>query len=50
MNAIQAAYQIMTAQGFGHIVNTAAYVGVTSCPGMVSYATTKHAVVMLPKS
>lgn len=47
INGIQATYDIMTGQGFGHIVNTASFAGIISCPGMVSYATTKHAVVGL---
>ena len=40
----------MMNQGFGHIVNTASLAGITSCPGMVSYCTTKHAVVGLSTS
>lgn len=47
INGIQATYQLMMEQGFGHIVNTASLAGITSCPGMVSYAATKHAVVGL---
>jgi short-subunit dehydrogenase len=47
INGVQAAYNPMTDQGFGHIVNTASFAGMTSCPGMVSYATTKHAVLGL---
>lgn len=44
INGVQAAYSVMTAQGFGHMVNTASLAGMASFPGMVSYATTKHAV------
>jgi NAD(P)-dependent dehydrogenase (short-subunit alcohol dehydrogenase family) len=47
INGVQAAYGVMTDQGFGHIVNTASFAGMVSCPGMVSYATTKHAVLGL---
>lgn len=50
VNGVQAAYSIMMNQGFGHIVNTASLAGITSCPGMVSYCTTKHAVVGLSTS
>ncbi len=50
INGVQAAYKVMITQGFGHIVNTASLAGITSCPGMVSYCTTKHAVVGLSTS
>lgn len=50
VNGVQAAYQIMLNQGFGHIVNTASMAGLTPLPGGVSYATSKHAVVGLSKS
>jgi NAD(P)-dependent dehydrogenase (short-subunit alcohol dehydrogenase family) len=50
INGIQAAYKIMIAQGFGHIVNTASMAGLMPGPGNVAYATTKHAVVGLSKS
>ena len=50
VNGVQAAYKIMKDQGFGHIVNTASMAGLMPCPGMVSYAATKHAVVGLSKS
>lgn len=50
INCVQAAYQIMTHQGFGHIVNTASMAGLIPFPGGVAYATTKHAVVGLSKS
>jgi NAD(P)-dependent dehydrogenase (short-subunit alcohol dehydrogenase family) len=47
INGIQAAYQIMLEQGFGHIVNTASMAGLMPGPGNVVYTTTKHAVVGL---
>jgi len=50
INGVQAAYRIMIDQGFGHIVNTASMAGLIPSPGMVAYATTKHAVVGLSKS
>jgi len=50
INGVQAVYQIMIKQGFGHIVNTASVAGLTPTPGMVSYGTTKHAVVGLSQS
>ncbi|MCT7365846.1 hypothetical protein A7G45_23570 [Mycolicibacterium llatzerense] len=40
----------MLAQGEGHIVNTASAAGLAPVPGMVPYATTKHAVVGLSES
>jgi len=50
INGIQAAYKMMIAQGFGHIINTASMAGLMPNPGNVNYATTKHAVVGLSKS
>jgi NAD(P)-dependent dehydrogenase (short-subunit alcohol dehydrogenase family) len=50
INGIQAAYKTMTAQGFGHIINTASMAGLMPGPGNVAYTTTKHAVVGLSKS
>jgi NAD(P)-dependent dehydrogenase (short-subunit alcohol dehydrogenase family) len=50
INGIQAAYKIMIAQGFGHIVNTASMAGLMHGPGNVAYTTTKHAVVGLSES
>jgi NAD(P)-dependent dehydrogenase (short-subunit alcohol dehydrogenase family) len=50
INGVQAAYNVMMNQGFGHIVNTASLAGITPCSGMVSYCTTKHAVVALSTS
>jgi NAD(P)-dependent dehydrogenase (short-subunit alcohol dehydrogenase family) len=50
INGVQAAYKIMVAQGFGHIVNTASMAGLIPHPGGVAYATTKHAVVGLSES
>jgi NAD(P)-dependent dehydrogenase (short-subunit alcohol dehydrogenase family) len=45
-----AAYQVMTRQGFGHIVNTASLGGLIPEPMATAYATTKHAVVGLSTS
>lgn len=50
VHGVHAAYPLMVAQGFGHIVNTASMAGLTPAPISVSYATTKHAVVGLSKS
>lgn len=50
INGVQAVYKVMIRQGFGHIVNTASILGLIPTPGLVAYATTKHAVVGLSKS
>ncbi len=50
VNGVQATYNLMMNQGFGHIVNTASMAGIFPSPGLVSYATTKHAVVGLSTS
>jgi NAD(P)-dependent dehydrogenase (short-subunit alcohol dehydrogenase family) len=50
INGVQAAYRIMMAQGFGHIINTASMAGLLPGPGNIAYTTTKHAVVGLSKS
>jgi NAD(P)-dependent dehydrogenase (short-subunit alcohol dehydrogenase family) len=47
VNGVQAAYQIMLRQGFGHIVNTASLAGLVPSPLCVSYVATKHAIVGL---
>lgn len=47
IHGVQAAYQVMLKQGFGHIVNTASITGLVPLTGLVGYATTKHAVVGL---
>jgi len=47
VNGVQAAYQIMVTQGFGHIVNTASMAGLMPAPGMVGYTTTKYGVIGL---
>ena len=44
------AYQVMSKQGFGHIVNTASIAGLVPNPLLTAYATTKHAVVGLSTS
>jgi NAD(P)-dependent dehydrogenase (short-subunit alcohol dehydrogenase family) len=50
VNGVQAAYPVMVRQGFGHIVNTASMAGLMPSAGMLSYATSKHAVVGLSTS
>jgi short-subunit dehydrogenase len=50
INGVQAAYKIMVAQGFGHIVNTASMAGLAHGPGNAAYTATKHAVVSLSES
>jgi NAD(P)-dependent dehydrogenase (short-subunit alcohol dehydrogenase family) len=50
VNGVQAAYQLMIKQGYGHIVNTSSLAGLTPSPGHVAYATTKHAIVGLSES
>lgn len=50
INGVQAAYRVMMAQGFGHIVNTASLAGLLPSPGGVAYAAAKHAVVGLSNS
>jgi NAD(P)-dependent dehydrogenase (short-subunit alcohol dehydrogenase family) len=50
INGIQAAYKIMVAQGFGHIINTSSMAGLMHGPGNLAYTTTKHAVVALSES
>ncbi len=47
---VQAAYPVMIAQGFGHIVNTASMAGLVSNGGQGSYTTSKFAVVGLSKA
>ncbi len=46
----KAAYDIMTRQGYGHIVNVASSAGVMPVPMQSVYAMTKHAVVGLSRS
>jgi len=50
VNGIQAAYPLMIAQGFGHIVSTASMAGLIPNPLNAAYAATKHAVVGLSQS
>jgi NAD(P)-dependent dehydrogenase (short-subunit alcohol dehydrogenase family) len=50
IHGVQCAYPVMIRQGFGHIVNTASMAGLTTSPGIVSYTTTKHAVVALSQA
>ena len=49
VNGVQAAYQIMLNQGFGHIVNTASAGGLVPNVLSPSYTTTKYAVVGLSR-
>jgi NAD(P)-dependent dehydrogenase (short-subunit alcohol dehydrogenase family) len=46
----RAAYDVMAAQGHGHIVNIASSAGVMPVPMQSAYAMTKHAVVGLSRS
>src|SRR5438445_11777233 len=50
VNGVEAAYRVMLAQGFGHIVNSASVQGLVPTPLMASYGATKHAVVALSNS
>lgn len=50
VHGVLAAYTVMRAQGFGHIVNTASMAGLVAPPGLASYAATKHAVVGISHS
>ena len=50
VNGVQAAYQIMLGQGFGHIINTASMAGLVVGSGSSSYTTTKHAIIGLSKT
>ena len=50
IHGTRAAYDLMTEQGSGHIVNTASLAGLIPSPMEVAYGTTKHAVVGLSVS
>jgi NAD(P)-dependent dehydrogenase (short-subunit alcohol dehydrogenase family) len=50
VHGVHAAYPVMIEQRSGHIVNTASMAGLLPSPGLVPYATTKHAVVGLSLS
>jgi NAD(P)-dependent dehydrogenase (short-subunit alcohol dehydrogenase family) len=50
VHGVQAAVPVMTAQGRGHIVNTASMAGLMTTPMMLPYTTTKHAVVALSRA
>lgn len=50
IHGVQAAYAAMIRQGFGHIVNTASTAGLLPSPSLVSYSTTKHAIVGLSRA
>jgi len=47
---IRSVYPRLIAQGFGHLVNTAAVAGLIGSPFLSVYVATKHAVVGLSKS
>ena len=47
VHGVQAAYPHMRRQRFGHIVNTASMAGLLPAPNVISYTTSKHAVVGL---
>jgi NAD(P)-dependent dehydrogenase (short-subunit alcohol dehydrogenase family) len=47
INGVTAAYEVMRAQGSGHILNTASLAGLVPAPAMLPYTTTTHAVVGL---
>lgn len=47
IHGVSAAYPLMIAQGFGHIVNIASTSALTPSPFMVGYSTTKYAVLGL---
>jgi len=50
VNGVQSAYPLMIRQGFGHIVNTASLAGLVPAPNVVSYTTSKQAVVGLSRA
>lgn len=50
VHGVVAAYPIMVAQGFGHIVNTASLAGLVPVPTLTAYAAAKHGVVGLSVS
>lgn len=50
IHGVHAAYPLMLAQGFGHIVNTALATGLLPVPLLAPYSMSKHAVVGLSPS
>jgi len=50
VNVVRAAYPLLIAQGFGHLVNTASMAGLVGSPFLSVYVATKHFVVGLSKS
>jgi NAD(P)-dependent dehydrogenase (short-subunit alcohol dehydrogenase family) len=50
VNGVLAAYPVMLAQGFGHIINTSSGAGLAPTVLTVAYSATKHAVVGLSTS
>lgn len=47
IHGVAAAYPLMRARGHGHILNTASLAGLVPAPGLLLYATSKHAVIGL---
>ena len=45
VHGIAAAYPVMVAQGYGHIVNTASLAGLVPASGLISYTASKYGVV-----
>jgi NAD(P)-dependent dehydrogenase (short-subunit alcohol dehydrogenase family) len=45
VNGTRAAHGHMSAQGFGHIINTASFAGIFPWPTTIAYTTCKHAIV-----
>ncbi len=50
VNAIQAAYPQMIAQGSGHLVTTASFLGRMPAPMVAGYVASKHAIVGLTRA
>lgn len=50
VHGVAAAYQVMVAQGSGHIVNTASLAGIVPVPGVISYTASKYGVVGLSEA
>jgi len=50
IHSTRAAYQVMSQQGSGHIVNTASAAGLVAVPMAIAYTSSKHAVVGLSTS
>ena len=50
IHGVHACFPVMVRQGFGQIVNISSASGLVLRPGMIPYATSKHAVVGLSNS